>query len=254
MKKNGLSLLLILCMLALPCLAEPLPLGEDLSGTGIYPEEVPETEASYVYRYAYPYISGEDEAAEVINSFYAYLAEDALGFAVPMTGDELESEGLTGVTEIGYEVTCNNDEWFSLKIMTDAVFSDGTETHGLAGHTFARKGGTPGSSVSLPHLLGILGTEENDTWLEDRQTARADSLVREMILDRLDDTARTQGATLLTSTDPEEALDCWFFPEEDFWLDENGNPVFFILPGVLTAEDGISLLFPITLEEIEDEM
>lgn len=45
-----------------------------------------------------------------------------------------------------------------------------------------------------------------------------------------------------------------FFPEEDFYLDETGNPVFFVQPGILTPEEDGVLLFPVSLEFILDEI
>lgn len=253
MVKRVLLFFLLLCLIVRPSFADPLSLGVDLAGTCLYPEDVTPEEAVYVYSYRYPCIEGDDPAASVINDFYAYIAEDAEGFTVPMTGDELEAEDGTGRTDISYEVTCNNDQWFSLKVVTDTVMTD-REVHSIAGHTFARSGGRPGSSVSLPYYLDILSNDVEDTWLQDRQTAKADRLVREMILDRLASTADREGLTLIREIDPEEIMENWFFPEEDFYLDENGDPVFFILPGVLTVEDGKALLFSITREEIMDEL
>jgi hypothetical protein len=51
----------------------------------------------------------------------------------------------------------------------------------------------------------------------------------------------------------EEALDYAFFPEEDFYLDETGNPVFYLQPGFAEGTDEL-LCFPISIEEILDEM
>ena len=81
--KKFLLMLLALTLLCATALAEPLALGE-LSGVYCYPEDADEASARYVYRYAYPYVEAEDEVALTINEFYAYLVDDAFGFAVPM--------------------------------------------------------------------------------------------------------------------------------------------------------------------------
>ena len=55
----------------------------------------------------------------------------------------------------------------------------------------------------------------------------------------------------------EEDLSTVFFPEENFYLDENGDPVFYLQPGDVFEEvpEGMELLtFPIPLEDIRDEL
>ena len=55
----------------------------------------------------------------------------------------------------------------------------------------------------------------------------------------------------------EEDLSTVFFPEENFYLDENGDPVFYLQPGDVFEEvpEGMELLtFPIPLEDILDEL
>ena len=70
-----------------------------------------------------------------------------------------------------------------------------------------------------------------------------------MIMERLRDSDDVE----LCEDFDEETLEFFFFPEEDFYLDETGNPVFYLQPGM--AEDSDRLLrFPITIEEILDEM
>ena len=107
--------------------------------------------------------------------------------------------------------------------------------------------------MALPYLLGLLQSDETDTWLQDRQTAKADALVREMVWDRLGDLTAENPEIRLPETMEEEALDYAFFPEEDFYLDETGNPVFYLQPGFAEGTDEL-LCFPISIEEILDEM
>ena len=53
---------------------------------------------------------------------------------------------------------------------------------------------------------------------------------------------------------PEEDLELIFDPELDFWLDETGNPVFFILPGRAADPEAGLLTYSVSIEEIRDEM
>ena len=51
-----------------------------------------------------------------------------------------------------------------------------------------------------------------------------------------------------------EELEAQFYPEEDFYLDENGNPVFYVQPSYIASSAEGVLTFPFTLEELLDEL
>ena len=53
---------------------------------------------------------------------------------------------------------------------------------------------------------------------------------------------------------PEEDLELIFNPDQDFYLDETGNPVFYVEPGILADESLGYLTFSIPLQDIRDEM
>ena len=230
------------CLLVTAAAAEPLILAEDLTDTIRIDLN---HEAAYIYSFAYPQADASDPSAELINTFYQYAARDAVEFEVPMNADYYRGqdpqENIT--VEISYQVTCNNDDFFSVLIHT---CQGSLETY--AGHTFSRKDLKPGSSVALPYLLGMLESEESDTWLQDRQTGKADQLVRELVWERL----LGSDAELYADLE-EESLEYGFFPEEDFYLDQSGNPVFYLQPGFAEDSDRL-LVFPIGIEEILDEM
>lgn len=232
-----------LALMSAAALAEPLTLGEDLAEEVRVPLN---DQADYVYRYRYPQVDAADPSAELINSFYEYKAEDAVGFEIPMNADYYQAqEPAEDVrVEIDYQVTCNGDDFFSVLIR---IIQGDLCTY--AGHTFSRQGIKPGSSVALPYLLGLLESEESDTWLQDRQTGKADRLVREMVWEALEE---REDITLFEDLD-EEYLEYAFFPEEDFYLDETGNPVFYLQPGAVEDSDRL-ITVPITIEDILDEM
>lgn len=242
MKKTGIILAALTLLLSVSR-AEPLALLPDLSGTA---EERLNDRARYVYSYAYPQAEPADESAEAINAFYQYMVSDALNFEIPMNADYYRSQDPDRdvTVDVSYRVTCNSDDFFSILITTR---QDGLTT--CTGHTFSRRDVRAGSTLALPYLLGLLETGEKDTWLQDRQTARADALVRGMVWERLQE---ADDGELYGSLD-EESLEYGFFPEEDFYLDETGNPVFYLEPG-FAKDGGEPLLFPISIEEILDEM
>ena len=246
--RKFLSILLGCLLFVVAAQAEPLPLGADLAGEAVRPLGDTENGPRYIYRYAYPQITGEDPSAALINQFYAYLVSDALDFEVPMMADYyagIRPEADIQV-QISYSVKCNNDDYFSVLLKTE-----GDDFLTFKGHTFSRKDLKPGSSVALPYLLGILATNESDTWLQERQTAKADDLVRTLIWEDLQ--ARREELQIFPDVD-RELFDVLFYPEEDFYLDETGNPVFYLEPGTVSDMKNGLLEFPISLWEIMDEM
>ena len=103
--------------------------------------------------------------------------------------------------------------------------------------------------MALPYLLGLLESEESDTWLQNRQTGKADDAVRKMVWERL----REMDGIEIREDLQEEDLEYVFFPEEDFYLDETGEPVFYLQPGF--ADDSTRLVtIPISIDDILDEM
>ena len=231
--------------------AEPLKLGEDLADTITveYDEGNPEA-GRYVYSYRYPHVDESDPAAPLVNAFYDYLVSDTLAFGLPMDSEYYQEIGLSVTREVSYEITCNSDEYFAVLVENRETL-EGASHSTWTGHSFSRQSGTPGSTATLPQLLNILATDENDTWLQDRQTERADQLLRSMVWAKMQENeAGVEYYPDLT----EEDLEGFFFPEEDFYLDETGNPVFYLEPGAAAPESFGLLHFPISLEEIKDEM
>ena len=231
-----------LCLTA-GCSAAPLEMADELAG--IVQIEL-NGRAKYIYSYTYPQVDAAEPSGEIINTFYQGIARDAEEFEIPMNADYYRGQDPEQdiTVEISYEVTCNNDDYFSVLLHTRQGSLDV-----YAGHTFSRTGLKDGSSVALPYLLGMLDNGETDTWLQDRQTGKADALVREMVWERLQE----MDGTALWEDLEEESLEYGFFPEEDFYLDEGGNPVFYLQPG-FADESGKLLTFPISIDEILDEM
>lgn len=242
-----LMLMLLMLIPCVPCSADPLALGEDLAGVLTFPAGVDPADARYVYTYRYPHAEGEEEAALAINAYYAYEVTDAEVYRVPMWGEEVP-EDMTQLVDVSYEVTCSNDEYVCFLITTVDSY-DGIEFTTLQAQVFARSTDKAGSIITLPYLLGILAETEEDTWLQQRQTEKADACVREMILSRI-----AENPDAYYEDIDDEYLAGVFYPEEDFYLDENGDPVFFLMPGDAAPEEMGPLFFPMPLEDLLDEI
>ncbi len=255
MRSHGwMALFLAVCLIGLCAvsLADPFLLTEDLTEEIVIPYEEDQPEAGcYVYSCRYPRIDPETPGADMINSFYAYLTEDARDFGVPVMADYLKTNGrLSARTEIDYTVTCNDGDFFSVLVRTREEAGEESSVF-YAGHTFSLSLGKAGATLTLPELLTILNATENDTWLQERQTAKADRLIRELVWAQIEE--NPDDIPFYDDLD-EEALAGCFYPEEDYYLDEAGNPVFFLQPGAAAPDSAGLLRFPVSLEEIRDEM
>lgn len=257
MKHKPLISIAALIAAALVCLtaaaAEPLKFKDDLADTVVFPYHEDDPDGpKYTYSYRYPQVEDSDPSASQVNDFYAYLVSDALDFGVPIKVDYLADTGWDedSFEDISYEITRNDDDYLSVLVKTSSLV-EGEESARWAGHTFSRTDGKPGSSVALPYLLGILATDESDTWLHDRQTEKADDLVRSLVWDMI---RENPDAVPYFEDLTEETLADIFYPEEDFYLDDNGNVIFYLLPGYAAPESAGLLTFSIPLESILDEL
>lgn len=255
MKKLLFSLLTML-LLALPALAEaPIQLAEPLSGVYVWPEGSAETDALYVYRYRYPQLAGADDLAMHINSTYTYAVEDALGFEVPMLASGMQPGDPQKIVDIDFRITCLSETHLSV-VITKRVTVGGAATEVYSGHVFALTGSGAGRITNLPVLLELLGPDETDEWLMTRQTNRADALVRSLVWSRIQRSLATPSADDPAFYDDLtfEELEAGFYPEEDFFLTEDGEPCFYFQPGAIAPEEDGLVTFVITRWELEDEM
>lgn len=247
------ALVLILSLAAVSALADPLPLGEPLTGSACWPEDADPATAPFLYTYSYPFCAGEDDVSGMINEYYYYAVDDALAFVVPIAGESLEPSDVQATTQITGVVTCNNDDFFCV-LVTNESFMGASTSLIYSAQTFARTGDRAGSVVSLPYLLGILDSgDASDEWLETRQTDKADACVRQLVWDIIQEQI-ADGSVPYYDDLTFEQLCAFFYPEEDFYLDEDGNPVFFLEEGMAAPQTEGALFFPFTIEELLDEI
>ena len=247
MKRIAILLLTALLLSGASCLAEPLRVVGTQGGEWYAPEGADPETATYVYRCSYPLLDESDGVAVMINDHFAYMVADAEAFRVPIDGGMLAGLGKSSITVNG-EVTCNSDQYFSV-FVTTVSDQAGSRLITASGHTFPRSGAKAGVAISLPRLLGILEDEESDEWLMDRQTAKANRLVWRIVWNALQ-----TGDYHLFDDLTEEEFQQMFFPEYDFYLDENGDPVFFHHGYMFCQSETELLYFPITLAYLKDEL
>lgn len=244
--KKLLALLFALLLMTSVSLAE-------LSGEYLWPEGSTAESAKYIYRYDYPMQPGDDSVAQMINGFYEYLVEDAMAFNVPMAIDEIDPEAdFQSSTIISSEATFVSEAYLSYKITTETMMGVTADTI-IAGHTFALTGPKAGQVVSLPYLLGVLDMDEDDAWLQERQTAKVDECVRTLVWDIIQQQL-AEGTVAYYDDLTYETLEYCFYPEEDFYIDAEGNIVFFLQEAIAAPTFEGVLLFPFTMDELLDEI
>ncbi len=241
MIRRFLALLLVL-LLPVCALADPLLLTEDLAGVV--------SESFYEYSYRYPRVDASDSRAPIVNNCFDAEVNIALNEGIPSAADYWESMGQNAYVTIDYEITFSDDEFFSVRVRRE----EETEADGVfetwKGYTFSLTRSFPGQTFTISQILGLQKAGETDEALEERYAkqilAAVSRLVWEQIEDNPDGIPYYEGLT-------KEMLDYALKPDEQFWLDETGNPVFYVQAGVLAEVDAGPLAFPVTFEEIDDE-
>ena len=246
----ALAAFLITFLSAGAVLADPLEMDSDLADTLIvlYDPDNPSA-GSYTYSYRYPHISENEPDADRVNPFYADLVY-TLETNIHFMADGYLDSGKSVSVSVTYECTCNNDRFFSVLIRKDSLIGDTVRTV-WTGNTFSRQDGLADATFDLPRMLGILNAGEQDEYQLTRQTEKASRIVRKMIVDRIAE--NPDGLPYYEDFSEEDLLDV-FYPEEDFYLDQAGNPVFYLEPGIAADESAGYLVFPISLEDIDDEL
>jgi len=247
-----LTLLLLVLILSVPAaLADPIPLLEDYTQDYIlqYDENDPSA-GQYEYIYHYPHVDETAPGAAPINKFYEDKDSDSRNFSMLINGDYYKESRISVKTEITYTITCNNDDFFSVLFEIKDT-AEGNEALSYVGNVFSREEGKADSTYTLPQLLKILSYTEDDEWLQQRQTAKAETLVRSMIWEQI--LENKDGVEYYDDFD-EAQLEENYNPEEDFYLNEDGDPVFFLQPGMAADESFGLLRYTIPLDDILDEL
>lgn len=248
-----LILLLALTLLPFAGTAEaPLTFAEDLSGVYTWPEGAAEEDASYVYRYRYPQISGDSDLAMTINEIFKYEVAYALDFDCPMNGSNHPAEDGQMLVDISYAVTHLSNEYLSIRIDKTVTVGDQI-VRVIKANTFGLTGSHSGTVTALPYLLGIITKDTADEWLIERQTAKVDACVRDMVWALIEADMKIADSPIYDDLTLEE-FEWSFYPEEDFYLDDTGSFVFFIQEGTIAPTEAGQFFYTISRDELLDEI
>lgn len=248
--KRTAGILAVILLLTSPAAADPLLQANDLTGEIIIPYDLETPSAgSFTFSFRYPCIDESEEDAAVINSFYREQMEmDETN--MQFFADGYADMGKTAVKNVSYRITCNSDLFFSVLMIQNLTVGDDTRII-WDGHTFSRRRGEIGATFDLPRLLGILDEYEQDEYMIERQAEKASDIVLELIMDQIYD--NPDDIPFFDEVDYDYLHD-FVFPQEDFYLDENEDPVFYAAPGTIADESAGYVIFPVSLEDIIGEL
>lgn len=232
MKKRCVAFLLTALLLCQPLLG----LTEETAAALQIEDRVGERSGA---SFSLPQFGGET----LINQYYLELAARLEAGQLPpgavWSADDQSGGDAPGSWELGYEITRNDAEYLSV-VLHLRQLSGGGETETLSADTFLR--GEVPRRLTLSELLGA-------------EAADGDANVADLVYDLIWEIVQVgmenvEGDYLdsLTLDSVRSALD----PETDFYLDENGNIVFFIEPGLLAGEIAGVLLYPFSPYELGD--
>lgn len=248
-----LILLTALTLLPITGMAEaPLTFSDDLTGLYTWPEGSSAEDAAYVYRCAYPQIAGDSDVAMTINNVFSYELTDALGFECPMIGSSHDPQLGQMQVSITSEVTHLSSETLSVRI--DKTVTVGQDVSRIIkAFTFNLTGAKAGTVTSLPFLLDVIKQGETDEWLINRQTAKVDECARDMVWTLIERDMKKEDSAIYDDLTLEE-FEWGFYPEEDFFLDAEGNFVFFVQENIIAPTEAGQFFYTITLDELLDEI
>ena len=259
MMKRFAALILSLLLIVPAASADPLVLDEnDLAETvTVFYNGQDDSDGRYIYSCRYPRIletDPDDLSAFCINDYYGKKLQEYLDFYIPSQAQEFKSAYQNADFEVTYEVTCNNDDFFSVIIRRKGEFGD-TVYEIPEGNTFSRSGERIGTLTSLPVMLGILKDGESDEWLRDRQFQNVWEAVCTLVWDAVQENpGNIEYNPDLSKEDIESVIDPSISLEQDFWMDKAGNVVFFLLPGRIAPVEAGLITFTFSLEDLRDEL
>ena len=236
--KKALSFLAALCAMTI-VIACGMPYTKaDASGEGLRlavplegiwkPADV--SQASFSYRL--PQFEPEHESAVLMNQYY----------------QECILNGFSGIfteqlTEVDYEVTSGEGRYLSVMLRGTSEGGMGLmET--IHADTFALDGIYAGKRITLSQLLGV---EQTDAEKVLSQTVC--SLIWQ-IVER--DIHNAEGD--YPEGVSEQDIEAVIAPQNDFYLDQDGNVVFYIQSGELAGEIAGILTFPFSTAELMDAL
>jgi len=249
---TALCLLSLLLAAGVPALAEAsaakaggLTESQPLAGERFFPDGANAQSATFTLRYTLPQFAGDQPAAKSVNASFQAMADDlARASLEDMVPDTLAGDSPGLGTELTYRITANNADYVSV-LLSNRQNMGSSEAETCSAVTYALSGVYEGQELSLSQAMGLEQAEGETV----SDTTYASELVYGLVWNIIADQAAALQVDYfpeLTQADLRRALN----PESDFYLDADGNFVFFIQSGVLAGEVEGILTFPFSTAEL----
>lgn len=209
-----------------------------ITGKQLQPEEA---QNPVCLIYTYPQFAAENEADKAINLFFRQEAD-------AMLGQRAQEAELPEHQEIDYRLALNTQRYVSVLLYNRTSTARG-EYERLDAYTFARDGVYAGQALTLSQVLGL----ETETVPEGEEDVTGETLAETLCYDLVWQIIErgmqdVDGDYLEDLT--REKLCQALHPEQDFYLDEEGNVVLYIQAGEVAGEIAGTLLFPFSPAEL----
>ncbi|HPF87318.1 MAG TPA: hypothetical protein PK537_04590 [Candidatus Limiplasma sp.] len=244
--KRILGITVCLLLLVTGAVAQTVPQAEPLCGEVFYPQGSTANTASFVFRYQLPQFSSDQPQCDAINACFATYADTLISTVIPdtvSTLDTLPADGEPAYSvELNYSVTASTDAYLSV-LLVSQKFLGNTLLESWEAKVFAVSGIYAGQQISLSQAIGLEQTEGEQA--ADTASELVYGLVWQIVQYEI---GAMQKAYFPDVT--EDDLRRVFAPQTDFYLDENGNLVFFIQAGTIAGEVEGVLTYPFMAAEL----
>jgi hypothetical protein len=249
--KKLLFLFIVLLVFPFTAFAAPLDMNPNLEGTLYFPEGSTADNAGFTFTYTLPSIVAQNEDDNAINEHFEYMMNDMISFDVPIFA--ASTADVPGAyLHVTSQITCNSDEYFCVLVNRES-FSGASVGENWLAYSFARNSDDAGYVLSLANILKLSAAANDDGLAYERATQKANDLVYELIWDiiceQMDSTANDYFEGLSV-----EDLHAEFYPESDFYLDQDSNIIFYIQQGMVATETAGLLTFSFSIDELLSEL
>ena len=238
MNKSAFRKSILLCLGLLLCLQTAFAQVQYsfMEGEEWFPDK---SKWTYHYTYRIPQIAGEDDLSQELNYYFDGALNEMTKLVLPMyAGDPImEGKGANEVSD-DYEVSCNNDDFFSV-LVHHRQSMDEQILYSLSSVVFAASGEYLGESLTLRGLAGEIG--ESSEQLAALVTRDVWRQISQQAMNSVTDIKKDFSFETLTEE---------FFPQTHFYADEQGDIVFYLQPGVLRQDDE-PVYYIYTAQELE---
>jgi len=249
--KKMLLLVLALFLLPLSALAAPLEMNPASEGVLYFPEGSSAEDAAFVFSYNLPTIIAQSEDDNAINEHFNYIIGDLVSFDAPLSA--LAAADVPGsYLHVTNQITCNTDQYFCVLVNRES-FSGASVGENWIAYAFARNSDEAGFVLSLANLLNLSGAANDDGLAYERATKKANDLVYELIWDIISEQMESPANDFFEGLTIDD-LKAEFYPESDFYLDEDQNIVFYIQPAMIATGVAGLLTYSFSVEELLSEL